>query len=112
MAGAFRPETFGRGLRRASRPFDDLNPGENPWGVCKDVASLSPSCQKGYTSVAFFYEIRSPDNTVLKRAGGFPNREAAKMAAREDAKRMKAVSKPPTVGRILVRQSADRLTRP
>ena len=28
--------------------------------------------------MAFFYEIRSADNTVLKRDGGFDTRDAAK----------------------------------
>jgi len=62
--------------------------------------------------MSFFYEIRSPDNTVLKRTSGFPDREAAKEAARADAKRLRAVPKPPQVGRILVGQSADQPTRP
>jgi len=54
--------------------------------------------------MGYFYEIRSPDNTVLKRDGGFPGRETAKEAARADATRSKAVPKPPQVGRILVVQ--------
>jgi len=61
--------------------------------------------------LSYFYEIRSPDNTVLKRDGGFPDREAATEAARADAKRLRAVPKPPTVGRILVGQSAEKATR-
>src|SRR5665213_517648 len=32
---------------------------------------------KEHPSMSFFYEIRSPDNVVLKRDGGFPDREAA-----------------------------------
>ena len=62
--------------------------------------------------MSFFYEIRSPNNTVLKRTGGYPDREAATEAARADAKRLKAVPKPPTVGRILVGQNTDPPTRP
>jgi hypothetical protein len=62
--------------------------------------------------VAFFYEIRSADDTVLTRDGGFPSQEAAKEAARADAKRLKAVPKPPQVGRILVGQNTDQPTRP
>jgi hypothetical protein len=62
--------------------------------------------------MSFFYEIRSSDNTVLKRDGGFPDREAAMVAAREDAKRLRSVPKPPTVSRILVGQNSDRPTRP
>ena len=58
--------------------------------------------------MAFFYEIRSADNTVLKRHGGFASQDAAKMAAREDAKRMKNLRQPrPDVGRILVGQNAE-----
>jgi hypothetical protein len=33
-----------------------------------------------YSSMAYFYEIRSPDNAVLKRDGGFADVEAAKRA--------------------------------
>jgi hypothetical protein len=62
--------------------------------------------------MSYFYEIRSSDNVVLKRDGGFPNQEAAKEAARADAKRMKAVPKPPHVGRILVGQNSDKPARP
>jgi len=61
--------------------------------------------------MSFFYEIRSATDTVLKRDGGFPDREAAMEAARADAKRLKAVPKPPTVGRILVGQNAEKATR-
>ena len=61
--------------------------------------------------MAFFYEIRSADNTVLNRTGGFPDREAATEAARADAKRLKAVPKPPAVGRILVGQNTDQPAR-
>ena len=39
--------------------------------------------------MAWFYEIRSSTNTVLKRDGGFPTQDAAKIAGREDAKKMK-----------------------
>jgi hypothetical protein len=62
--------------------------------------------------LSFFYEIRSPDNTVLKRDSGFPSQEAAKEAARADARRLKAVPKPPTLGRILVGQNTAPPTRP
>jgi hypothetical protein len=64
------------------------------------------------TRLSFFYEIRSSTNTLLKRTSGFPDREAATEAARADAKRLKAVPKPPTVGRILVGQNTDQPTRP
>jgi hypothetical protein len=62
--------------------------------------------------LSFFYEIRSTTDTVLKRDSGFPDREAAKEAAREDAKRLRAVPKPPTLGRILVGHNTAPPTRP
>jgi hypothetical protein len=63
--------------------------------------------------LAFFYEIRSADNTVLKRDGGFASQDAAKMAAREDVKKMKNSRQPdrPDVGRIMVGQNAEKPTR-
>jgi hypothetical protein len=65
-----------------------------------------------HPSMSFFYEIRTPDNTVLKRDGGFASQDAAKMAAREDAKEMRSVRLPdgPDVGRILVRQNKEEAT--
>jgi hypothetical protein len=64
--------------------------------------------------MAYFYEIRSADNTLLKRDGGFPTVDAAKVAAREDAKKIKGTPKSvrPDVGRILVRQNKEEATRP
>ena len=63
--------------------------------------------------MSFFYEIRSADNTVLKRDGGFASQDAAKMAAREDAKKMKNSRQPntPDIGRILVGQNLEKPTR-
>ena len=63
--------------------------------------------------MAFFYEIRSADNTVLKRDGGFATQDAAKIAGREDAKRMKNSLQPdrPDVGRIMVGQNSEKATR-
>lgn len=62
--------------------------------------------------MSFFYEIRSPDNTVLKRHGGFATVVAAKVAAREDAKKMKLSRHlgVPRVGRILVGQNVEKAT--
>jgi hypothetical protein len=56
--------------------------------------------------IAYFYEIRSADDTVLKHDGGFPTQNAAKNAGREDAKKMKNSRPPdrPDVERILVGQ--------
>src|SRR3974390_35243 len=62
--------------------------------------------------MSFFYEIRSTTDTVLKRDSGFPDSEAATEAARADTKRLKAVPKPPQVGRILVGQVTDKPTVP
>jgi hypothetical protein len=63
--------------------------------------------------MSFFYEIRSSDNSLLKRDGGFASQNAAKMAAREDAKRMKNAARQagPDVGRILVGQNREEATR-
>jgi hypothetical protein len=63
--------------------------------------------------MAFFYEIRSADNTVLKRDGGFASQDAAKMTAREDAKKLKNAARQagPDVGRILVGQNKEEATR-
>jgi hypothetical protein len=63
--------------------------------------------------VAWFYEIRSLNNAVLKRDGGYATQDAAKIAGREDAKKMKNMRQPerPDVGRILVGQNAEKATR-
>jgi hypothetical protein len=60
-----------------------------------------------------FYEIRSTDNTVPKRDGGFATQGAAKIAGREDAKKMRNSRQPdrPDVGRIMVGQNAEKATR-
>jgi hypothetical protein len=47
--------------------------------------------------MAYFYEIRSSTNAVLKRDGGFADVEAAKSAARADAKKMKNSHQPGVV---------------
>jgi hypothetical protein len=63
--------------------------------------------------MAYFYEIRNADNTLLKRDGGFASQDAAKIAGREDAKKMKNLrhSERPDVGRIMVGQNAEKATR-
>ena len=63
--------------------------------------------------MSFFYEIRSADNTLLKRDGGFASQDAAKMAARDDARKMKNSRLPnrPDVGRIMVGQNSDAASR-
>jgi len=54
------------------------------WRTCSaEKSHYQPvAFQKGATSMAWFYEIRSADNAVLKRDGGFADVEAAKSAAR------------------------------
>jgi hypothetical protein len=37
--------------------------------------------------MAWFYEIRSSSNAVLKRDGGFATQDAAKIAGREDQRK-------------------------
>jgi hypothetical protein len=63
--------------------------------------------------LAYFCEIRIADNTVLKRDGGFPTRDAAKIAGREDAKKMKNVRQPDRtdVGRIMMGQNTENPTQ-
>jgi hypothetical protein len=77
------------------------------------LAQSASQGQKGHKSMAWFYEIRSSTNTLLKRDGGFASQEAAKIAGREDAKRMKNMRQPdrPDVGRIMVGQNAEKPTR-
>jgi hypothetical protein len=63
--------------------------------------------------MAWFYEIRSSDNAVLKRDGGFATQDAAKNAGRADAKQMKSSRQPdrPDVGAIMVGQNTEKPTR-
>jgi hypothetical protein len=63
--------------------------------------------------MSFFYEIRSADSTVLKCDGGFASQDATKMAARDDAKRLRAApeSVRPDVSRILVGQNEEEAAR-
>jgi hypothetical protein len=64
-------------------------------------------------SMSWFYEIRNSNNAVLKRDGGFPTQDAAKIAGREDANKMKNMRQPdrPDVGRVMVGQNAEKPTR-
>jgi hypothetical protein len=63
--------------------------------------------------MAWFYEIRGSNNTLLKRDGGFPTQDAAKVAGRADAKKIKNSSQQggPSVGTILVGRNAEKPTR-
>ena len=64
-------------------------------------------------SIVCFYEIRSADNAVLKRDGGFANQDAAKEAACADAKKMKSTPNPveKTVANILAGQNTEKPDR-
>ena len=63
--------------------------------------------------MAWFYEIRSSNTAVLKRDVGFATQDAAKIAGREDTKKMKKSRQPdrPDVGRIMVGQNVEKATR-
>ena len=63
--------------------------------------------------MAWFYEICSSNNAVLKREGGFATQDAAKIAGRADAKKMKSSRQPdsPDVETVLVGQNAEKPTR-
>jgi hypothetical protein len=63
--------------------------------------------------VAWFYEIRDTNNRVMKRDGGFADHDAAKVAARADARGMRNLfqAKKQDIGRILVGQNVEKPTR-
>jgi hypothetical protein len=55
--------------------------------------------------MAYFCEIRTAESALLKRDGGFATEDAAKIAGREDARKMKSScqSVPQTISRALLR---------
>jgi hypothetical protein len=63
--------------------------------------------------MAWFYEIRTSDNSVLKRDGGFASQDAAKIAALTDAKKLKTSPEAGRVkvGKVLVGQNTQKPTR-
>jgi hypothetical protein len=63
--------------------------------------------------MAWFYEIRGSNNTLLKRDGGFATQDAAKIAGRADAKKIKTYSQQggPSVGTLLVGHNAEKPAR-
>lgn len=63
--------------------------------------------------MSWFYEIRGSNNTLLRRDGGFATQDAAKIAARADAKKIKDSRQPggPTVGTIKVGRNVEQPTR-
>jgi hypothetical protein len=44
--------------------------------------------------MAWFYEIRTPDNTVLKCDGGFPDQQAVNQAAPAEENKMRMSRRP------------------
>jgi hypothetical protein len=98
--------------------WDRCGPNQNPLS-CKPLShpptNFPGSHRKAERSkrMAWFYEIRSSDSTVLKRYGGFATQDAAKIAGREVAKKMKNMRQPdkPDVDRILVGQNTEKPTR-
>jgi hypothetical protein len=64
-------------------------------------------------TMACFYEIRSADNTAMKRDGGFASRDTVEAAAREDGKKLKnsRLANRPDVGRILAGRNTENTTR-
>ena len=63
--------------------------------------------------MSYFYEIRSSTDVVLNRDGGFASQDAAKIAPREDAKKMENMREQvrADVGSILVGENAEKATR-
>jgi hypothetical protein len=63
--------------------------------------------------MAWFYEIRNSNNTLLKRDGGFATQDAAKIAVRADAKKIKKSRQlgVPDIGTMMVGQNAEMPTR-
>ena len=63
--------------------------------------------------MAWFYEIRKLNNTVLKRESGFSTQEAAKFAVRADVKNIKKSQQlgMSHIGTMLVGRNAETPTR-
>ncbi len=61
--------------------------------------------RKEQTSMAWFYEIRSSNSARLRRDVGFPTQDAAKIAGREDAKKMKNSRQPYRTDAISVNEN-------
>jgi hypothetical protein len=63
--------------------------------------------------MAWFYEIRGLDNSLLNHDDGFPTQDAAKIAGRADAKKIRNNHHPggPDVGTILVGRNGEKPTR-
>jgi hypothetical protein len=64
-------------------------------------------------AMAWFYEIRKLNNTLLKRESGFSTQEAAKFAVRADVKNIKKSHQlgMSHIGTMLVGQNAETPTR-
>jgi hypothetical protein len=63
--------------------------------------------------MAWFYEIRNSNNTLLKRDGGFATQDSARIAGRADAKKIKKSHQPgmQNIGTMKVGQNAEMPTR-
>ena len=72
------------------------------------LAPNSPTSHLGRKEppyMSFFYEIRSADDTLLKRDGGFATQDAAKIAGRADAKKIKNSHQPDRTDAISVNEN-------
>jgi hypothetical protein len=76
-------------------------------------APFASQRQKEQAPMAWFYEIRDSNNVTLKRDGGYATQDAAKIAGRADAKKIRNAHQPgrTDVGTILVGQNAQKPTR-
>jgi hypothetical protein len=63
--------------------------------------------------MAWFYELRTPDNFIVKRDGGFATRNEAKAAGLADAKAISASSQSSKakLAKVLVGQNLEKPTR-
>jgi hypothetical protein len=83
---------------------------DSAFEASRQVAS---QCRKEQTLMAWFYEIRKSNNTLLKREGGFSTQDAAKFAVRAYAKKIKMAWHlgMPNVGTMMIGQNAEMPTR-
>jgi hypothetical protein len=66
-----------------------LSNGPDSFSISRQSARIESQGGKEQTPKVWFYEIRNSNNAVPKRDRGFPTQDAAKIAGREDAKKMK-----------------------
>jgi hypothetical protein len=77
-----------------------------------DYAPHQPR-RKEHPSISWFYGFRSSNNSVREHDGGFGTQDAAKIAGRADAKKMKNTRQldGQDVLRIMVGQNVEKPTR-